>query len=128
MDPQTELLREMIQDLRMAMDTGFTGVHNRLDVLNGRTRKNESSIAVLEERTADMVCVKHGEKFHQLERDAAQLKVDIERLEEDVRDFMVTPKVEVEQRSFGRWVLTGGAVAGALALLEGIWKYLKGTP
>lgn len=37
--------------LDQAMAQGFTGIHDRLDMLNGRTRLNENAIAVLQERS-----------------------------------------------------------------------------
>ena len=40
-----EDLRDLITDLRSDMRNGFDGVHNRLDILNGRTRKNEEVLA-----------------------------------------------------------------------------------
>jgi hypothetical protein len=43
-------LREAIRDVTTSMNRGFDGIHERLDELNGRTRKAENAIAVQEER------------------------------------------------------------------------------
>lgn len=45
-----EDLREAMRDMTAEMSRGFTGVHDRLDELNGRTRKAENVIAVHEDR------------------------------------------------------------------------------
>ena len=39
-----EVLLEKINNLTKKVEDGFTGVHNRLDVLNGKTFKNSSLI------------------------------------------------------------------------------------
>lgn len=45
-----DISREELERLYHTLDAGFTGVHSRLDELNGRTRAAESKIAVLEDR------------------------------------------------------------------------------
>jgi hypothetical protein len=45
-----EDLREAIRDVTATVNRGFDGVHERLDVLNGKTGRHESAIAVHEER------------------------------------------------------------------------------
>ena len=40
-------LKDSIKTLQTSMDTGFTGVHARLDTANGRTRKLETKMAVV---------------------------------------------------------------------------------
>jgi hypothetical protein len=42
------LLRDDIQGVRADCNRDFSGVHARLDLLNGRTRLNERDIAVLQ--------------------------------------------------------------------------------
>lgn len=43
-----ELLLEKISNLTEKVDTGFTGVHRRQDIANGRTAKIEGKVEVLE--------------------------------------------------------------------------------
>lgn len=45
-----DISREELERLYQTLDAGFNGVHSRLDELNGRTRKAENAIAVLEDR------------------------------------------------------------------------------
>lgn len=47
-DPQQRLADER----HMALMTAITAVHDRLDLLNGRTRASETEIAVLRDRSA----------------------------------------------------------------------------
>lgn len=45
-----EDLREALRDINQSINRGMDGVHDRLDILNGRTGKLESLAAVHEER------------------------------------------------------------------------------
>lgn len=45
-----EDLRDLMRDMKEEVRDGFKGVHDRLDELNGRTRKAENLLAVHEER------------------------------------------------------------------------------
>lgn len=45
-----EDMREDARALRKEFSAGIGGVHDRLDDLNSRTRKNENQISVLEDR------------------------------------------------------------------------------
>lgn len=45
-----DISREELDRLYHTLDAGFSGVHERLDELNGRTRTAERKIAVLEDR------------------------------------------------------------------------------
>lgn len=45
-----DISREELDRLYQTLDAGFSGVHSRLDELNGRTRKAENAIAILEDR------------------------------------------------------------------------------
>lgn len=45
-----EDLREAMRDMTAEMNRGFDGINDRLDELNGRTRKAENVIAVHDER------------------------------------------------------------------------------
>ena len=122
MDPATELIMARIADLNAALDSGFRRVHERLDILNGRTRKAEEAVAVLHERTADMVCVEHAERFRTLERDAGHLKRDVDLIRQD----LVTcggPREAKPRKPIAQIAITGTAAAGLLALLEGIWQW-----
>ena len=47
MDPQQQLLDER----HTALMTAIASVHDRLDLLNGRTRESEQRIAVLDDRS-----------------------------------------------------------------------------
>ena len=48
-----DISREELDRFYDTLRDGFAGVHNRLDVLNGRTRLTEQKIAVLEDRGLD---------------------------------------------------------------------------
>jgi hypothetical protein len=122
MDANTELVLKMIADLHTAMDSGFRRVHERLDILNGRTRKAEEAVAVLHERTADMVCVEHAERFRTLDRDATQLKRDVNRIQQDLVKF--GGPIEAKPRKpITQLAITGTAAAAIMAILEGIWQW-----
>ena len=41
---------DLFQRLRDDMKTGFSGIHERLDQLNGRVRDTETDVAVLKDR------------------------------------------------------------------------------
>jgi hypothetical protein len=60
-------LQEQLRD-------GFSGVNERLDISNGRTRKNEQEIATLQERTSRMACVEHATR-------TAEIAKSLERIE-----------------------------------------------
>lgn len=122
MDPNTELIMARFADLNTAMDSGFRRVHERLDILNDRTRKAEEGVAVLNERTADMVCVEHGERFRTVERDASQLKRDVNRIRQDVVKFGGPIKAK-PRRPITQIAITGTAAAAVMTILEGIWQW-----
>ena len=46
--------------LEARMREGFKGINDRLDALNGRTRKNENAIAILEDRSPGRVGMMAG--------------------------------------------------------------------
>jgi hypothetical protein len=48
-------LDKMADRLEARMRDGFDGVHTRLDHLNGRTRKSETAIAILQDRSPGRV-------------------------------------------------------------------------
>lgn len=122
MDPNTELIMARITDLHTAMDNGFRHVHERLDILNGRTRKAEEGVAVLHERTEDMVCVEHAERFRTVERDTSQLKRDVNRIRQDVVKFG-GPIEAKPRRPITQIAITGTAAAAVMAILEGVWQW-----
>ena len=122
MDANTELIMARIGDLNTAMDRGFRRVHERLDLLNGRTRKAEEGVAVLHERTADMVCLEHSERFRTVERDASKLKGDVHRIQQDL--VKVGAPIEAKpRRPITQIAITGTAAAAVMAILEGIWQW-----
>lgn len=122
MDANTELIMTRITDLHAAVDSGFRRVHERLDLLNNRTRKAEEGVAVLHERTADMVCLEHSERFRTVERDASQLKRDVNRIRQDVVKFG-GPIEAKPRRPITQIAITGTAAAAVMAILEGIWQW-----
>lgn len=122
MDPNTELIMSRIADLSTSMDSGFRRVHERLDILNGRTRKAEEGVAVLHERTAEMVCVEHAERFRTVERDAERLKRDVHRIRQDIVKFG-GPIEAKARRPITQIAITGTAAAAVMAILEGIWQW-----
>jgi len=123
MDGSTELILAVIAEHRLHMTEGFRQVNDRLDILNGRTRRAEASVAVLEDRTEAMVCGVHGERFETLAQDANHLRADVETLKGHLLEYGRSP---AERSAVVKWSVTAGAVAGALAILEGIWAWIKG--
>lgn len=121
-DPNTELIMARIADVNTAVESGFRRVHERLDILNGRTRKAEEAVAVLHERTADMVCVEHAERVRTLDRDAAQLKRDVSRMQQDLVKWG-GPIDAKPRKPIAQIAITGTAAAGIMAILEGIWQW-----
>jgi len=122
MDPNTELIMARIADLNTAVDKGFQRVHERLDILNGRTRKAEEAVAVLRERTADMGCVEHAEQLRTLDRAAAELTRNLDLVKQDVARYGA-PLEGKPRKPITQIAITGTAAAGIVALLEGIWQW-----
>lgn len=122
MDPNTELIMARIADLNTAVDKGFQRVHERLDILNGRTRKAEEAVAVLRERTGDMGCVEHAEQLRTLDRVAGELTRNLHRVEQDVARYGGPPEAR-SRKPITQIAITGTAAAGIVALLEGIWQW-----
>lgn len=112
MDPQLELIFKALDTLRADQQRGFDGVHERLDVLNGRVRKAESSIAVLNERTDGMVCAEHSATFAHLRDDVTLLKAERQ-----------VQQASVSRPAAQAGSLAGGAVSGALVVLYGVWQW-----
>ena len=106
MDPQTEMILREISTLRADMKDGFGGINDRLDALNGRTRRNTEAIVGLETRTENMVCVEHAERFRAIEK--AVEKIEAHEPPSRAKSLAIS----------------GGAVAGAVALLEGVWHWV----
>jgi hypothetical protein len=109
--------------VRLHVTQGFDQINGRLDILNGRTGRSEVAVGVLQSRTEDMVCIAHTERFHTLERDAADLKTDVASLQQHLAECAASP---ASKSPLIKWTVTTGAVAGLLAVLEGIWAWLKG--
>jgi tetrahydromethanopterin S-methyltransferase subunit G len=58
-------LKERLSDMKDDIRDDIRGIHDRLDALNGRTRKNESDIAVLQDRdSADRQVAKRAGRNH----------------------------------------------------------------
>ena len=93
-----DLILRAIDALASETRLGIRGIHERLDALNGRTRKTENAIAVLEERTSGMVCAEHAATF-------AHLKEKI--------DAVASPSSGVDWRN-------GKVVAGGVVGLSGV--------
>ena len=123
MNGDTELILAVIAEMRLHMTDNFTQVNNRLDVLNHRTGKAEVAVGILESRTDEMVCIAHTERFKSLERDAEALKTDVATLQTHLAECSASP---ASKSKLVKWSVTGGAIAGLLAILEGIWAWLKG--
>lgn len=101
------LILQMLDTLADKMADGFGHVNQRLDTLNGRTRTAEASIAVLQDRTKDMVCATHSEQFR-------QLTSAVERIDE--RGPRARPVRDV--------ALTGGAGGALVILADLVMKWL----
>jgi protein-S-isoprenylcysteine O-methyltransferase Ste14 len=92
-------------------------------MLNGRTGRSEVAVGVLQSRTEEMVCIAHTERFHTLERDAADLKTDVASLQQHLAECAASP---ASKSPVVKWSLTAGVVAATLAILEGVWAWIKG--
>jgi hypothetical protein len=123
MNGDTELILAVIAEVRLHVTEGFGQVNSRLDILNGRTGRAEVSVGVLESRTREMVCVEHTERFKVLEHDADHLKTDVATLQTHLAECATPP---ASKSTLVKWSVTTGAVAGLLAILEGVWAWFKG--
>jgi hypothetical protein len=122
MNGDTELILAVIAEVRLHVTEGFAAVNGRLDILNGRTGRAEVAVGVLESRAEEMVCIAHTERFHMLERDASELKTDVATLQRHLAECAASP---ASKSPLIKWTVTTGAVAGLLAILEGIWAWFK---
>jgi len=104
--PDTELVLELLDQIQGEMRAGFTGVHLRQDIANGRTNQNERDIAKLAERSAQNVCTVHGERLTAVETKLTDLRADRRKA----------------------IAITSGAVAGVLVIIEGIWQWAQKHP
>jgi len=123
MNSDTELILAVIAEVRLHVTEGFAGVYNRLDTLNHRTGKAEVAVGILESRAEEMVCIAHTERFKSLEQDAVTLKTDVARLQTHLAECAASP---ASKSKVIKYSVTAGAVAAVLAILEGIWAWLKG--
>ena len=123
MNGDTELILAVIAEVRLHVTEGFAGVYNRLDTLNHRTGKAEVAVGILESRAEEMVCIAHTERFKSLEHDAAVLKTDVATLQTHLSECAASP---ASKSKVIKYSVTAGAVAAVLAILEGIWAWLKG--
>ena len=122
MNGDTELILAVIAEVRLHVTEGFTQINTRLDILNGRTGRAEVAVGVLESRAEEMVCIAHTERFKTLEHDAATLKTDVAMLQTHLSECAASP---ASKSKIIKYSVTAGAVAGALAILEGIWAWVK---
>jgi len=123
MNGDTELILAVIAEVRLHVTEGFGAITTRLDTLNHRTGKAEISVGILESRAEDMECIAHTERFKSLEHDAATLKTDVATLQTHLAECAASP---ASKSKLIKYSVTAGAVAGALAILEGIWAWIKG--
>lgn len=123
MNGDTELILAVIAEVRLHVTQGFDQVNNRLDILNGRTGRAEVAVGVLESRAEEMVCIAHTERFKSLEQDATDLKTDVASLQRHLAECAPS---SASKHPVVKWSVTAGMVAGVLAILEGIWAWLKG--
>ena len=123
MNGDTELILAVIAEVRLHVTEGFAQVNGRLDILNGRTGRAEVAVGVLESRAEEMVCIAHTERFKSLEHDAATLKTDVATLQTHLAECATSP---ASKNPVVKWSLTAGVVAAILAILEGIWAWVKG--
>ena len=122
MNGDTELILAVIAEVRLHVTEGFGAITTRLDTLNHRTGKAEISVGILESRAEDLECIAHTERFKTLEHDAATLKTDVAMLQTHLSECAASP---ASKSKIIKYSVTAGAVAGALAILEGIWAWLK---
>ena len=123
MNGDTELILAVIAEVRLHVTEGFDAITTRLDTLNGRTGRSEVAVGVLQSRTGDMECIAHTERFKSLEHDAATLKTDVATLQTHLAECATSP---ASKNPVVKWSLTAGVVAAILAILEGIWAWVKG--
>lgn len=126
----TDLILRMLADMKTDMQHGFAGLGERLDTLNGRTRLAETNIALLNERTAKMVCAAHAADLVAITSDHKRLLSDNERFDATLDhlsglEASVQALVEAPAKSHARTsMLTGTVVAVLLACAEGVWMWL----
>jgi len=123
MNGDTELILAVIAEVRLHVTEQFAEVNGRLDILNNRTGKSEVAVGVLQSRAEEMVCIAHTERFKSLEQDAADLKTDVTSLQRHLAECAASP---ASKNPVVKWSLTAGVVAAILAILEGIWAWVKG--
>jgi hypothetical protein len=101
---EAELILRAIDKLSSDTSESFKAIREHLAELNGRTRKNSEAIAVLDERTADMVCAEHSATFRALESSVREL-----------RDAGRPSRVSA--------AVTSGGVAGLMIVLQGVYQW-----
>ncbi len=52
-DKRLDDISKQVSDLGTQMATGFSAVHTRQDIANGRTSKNETEVTILKEKLGD---------------------------------------------------------------------------
>ena len=97
------LLMDEIKEHRHETRVSLHEIRDELKVANGRTRKNETAIGVLEVRAQGAVCNLHESRLAVLESQIGDIRTD--------------------NRKAIAW--SAGATAGLLAILEGVWTWLQ---
>ena len=100
------LLMDEIKEHRHETRVSLHEIRDELKVANGRTRKNETAIGVLETRAATNVCNLHG----------SRLAV----LESQIGDLLGAHRKAI--------ALSATAAAGLMAILEGVWLWFRDRP
>lgn len=97
------LLMAEIKEHRDETRQALHEIRDELKTANGRTRKNETAIGVLEARSAVNVCTVHS----------ARLAV----LESQIGDIRGQNRKAI--------AASAGATAGLMAILEGVWLWMQ---
>ena len=103
----TDLILRMLGDMKTDMQHGFSGLGDRLDLLNGRIAAGEQNIATLHERTKSMVCATHAAVLGQIDADIKSLK-----------DAPVQSKAKAA-------AFTAGVVAAVMTVIEGVATWMR---
>ena len=97
------LLMDEIKEHRHETRVSLHEIRDELKVANGRTRKNETAIGVLEVRAQGAVCNLHSARLAVLEAQIGDIRGDNRKA----------------------IAVSAGATATLLAILEGVWTWLQ---
>jgi len=146
MDSQTEMILRMMSDLREAIiqESNTTRMEFRettkiimakQDLTNGRVNQLEKDVARIDERTSEMNCVEHTSVVRNL---SARINT-VEDTLDDVADSITKNNerltvveeatgVTTKRNRVAKFTISAGAIAGIIALFEGLWTWLKDAP